>query len=134
MIPQRRALTPKNVLLDMLRMTRHEAIAAKSLVDTGKLFGFNGNAIRVALTRLVSSGIVESDERGYYRLSSTSEQLNDFLDTWRLGDKRLIEWDTNETRLSHVFQMDSIGIGYLSRTRKSSGKRKCKVQVEIRSQ
>ncbi len=92
MIPLRRTLTPKNVLIDLLRITRDQSVTTRSLIETGELFGFNSNAIRVALTRMVSKGILESDERGYYRLSPSAHPMSDLIDSWREGEARRKPW------------------------------------------
>lgn len=102
MIPERRALSPKNVMLDLLRMTRHQPISTKSLVETGTLFGFNSNAVRVALTRLVSQGMVESDERGLYRLSLSTNPMNQLIEDWRKGDARRVNWSDQSWLVCHL--------------------------------
>ena len=103
MIPQSRCLTPKNIIVDLLRMTRQRSVSSKSLVDTGELFGFNANAIRVTLTRLVSNGILESDTRGYYRLAKKTDPISSYIEDWRIGEERRQDsWDRQSWLLCHL--------------------------------
>lgn len=84
-------LTPKSLLLDLLRVSP-QPVPVRELVTIGALFGFEGNAMRVALTRLVARGLVESDERGSYRLEPETTPLARLVDRWRLGDRRMRRW------------------------------------------
>jgi hypothetical protein len=86
-----RSVTPKSLLLDLLRVTPRP-VAVRQLVTVGALFGLEGNAIRVALTRLVASGLVASDERGSYRLAAQADPVSRWADGWRLGERRLRPW------------------------------------------
>lgn len=103
MIPQSRLLTPKNIIVDLLRMTRQRSVSSKSLVDTGELFGFNANAIRVTLTRLVSSGILESDTRGYYRMAKKTDPISSYIEDWRIGEERRTDtWNPQTWLMCHL--------------------------------
>jgi phenylacetic acid degradation operon negative regulatory protein len=64
----------------------------RQLVAVGALFGLGGNAVRVALTRLVGAGLVASDERGIYRLAAGTDPVSRWADEWRLGERRLRAW------------------------------------------
>ncbi len=86
-------IKPKNLILSILRVSEQPAVSIKTLVLIGKLFGFTGNTIRVATARLVSSGKIESDERGLYRLSQAADPVNRYLNGWRDGEERLVSWD-----------------------------------------
>jgi phenylacetic acid degradation operon negative regulatory protein len=84
-------VSPKTVLLDLLRVTPRP-IPVRSLVAVGELFGFESNAMRVALTRLVRRGLVESDERGSYQLAPGASPISRLVDRWRDGDRRVRSW------------------------------------------
>lgn len=92
MLPDQRQPSPKTVILDLLRMTRRQAIAAGELVSVGKLFGFTDSAVRVALTRLVSAGKLEMEPGAGYRLSAETDPLTEYVERWRLGDGRRRQW------------------------------------------
>jgi phenylacetic acid degradation operon negative regulatory protein len=84
-------VTPKSLLLDLLRVTPHP-VAVRQLVAVGALFGLEGNAVRVALTRLVGRGLLASDERGSYRLAAEADPIARWADGWRQGERRLRAW------------------------------------------
>lgn len=91
-LPEQRQPSPKTVILDLLRMTRHQPVAAAELVSVGKLFGFTESAVRVALTRLVSAGKLEMEPAAGYRLSADTDPLTEYVERWRLGDDRRRDW------------------------------------------
>jgi phenylacetic acid degradation operon negative regulatory protein len=84
-------VTPKSLLLDLLRVTPR-AVPVRELVAVGGLFGLEGNAVRVALTRLVARGLLASDERGSYRLAAAADPVRQWADGWRAGERRLRAW------------------------------------------
>jgi phenylacetic acid degradation operon negative regulatory protein len=82
------------LVLDLLRVTPEPSAArVQALVEVGALFGFNGSAVRVAITRLVQSRMVESDERGCYRLAPGTSRFNRWVENWRLGEARMRPWN-----------------------------------------
>lgn len=84
----------RSLLLDLLRVVPgRTAVPVQGLVRVGELFGITGNATRVALSRLSEGGLVESDERGQYRLSQASDPVSTFVENWRLGEQRLRPWE-----------------------------------------
>lgn len=80
------------VILDLLRTYPRQGTSARNIMATGKMFGFNENAMRVSLSRLVSRDMVENITRGYYRLTENANPINDFIDLWRLGEQRRRPW------------------------------------------
>jgi phenylacetic acid degradation operon negative regulatory protein len=92
-VPSGRRITPKSLVLDLLSAARPGAVPVSGLLGVAELFGLGGNALRVALTRLVARGLVESDERGSYRLGPAGDPLSEHVDEWRRGERRLRRWD-----------------------------------------
>ncbi len=88
-----RGVTPRSLVLDLLRVAEARAISVRSLVALGELFGLTDNAMRVAIARLVAAGTLESDERGEYRLAPQAAALGRKVETWRLGERRVRRWD-----------------------------------------
>ena len=84
-------VTPKSLLLDLLRVTPRP-VPVRHLVAVGALFELEGNAVRVALTRLVGRGLLVSDERGSYRLAASADPVSRWADGWRQGERRLRPW------------------------------------------
>ena len=89
----RQRVKPADVLLDLLRGARAQGRTAAYLIETGALFGINENTLRVTLSRLQARGTIESPERGRYRLTTTADPINEFVDRWRLGESRVKPWD-----------------------------------------
>ena len=94
--------SPSAVILDMLRSARSRQRTARSLIAAGALFGFSENTVRVTLSRLGSRGLVESPERGLYRLSEQTDALSDFVERWRLGEARTRRWRRGAWLFAHV--------------------------------
>lgn len=92
---------PSDVILDMLRSARSRRRSAQSLIAAGALFGFPENTVRVTLSRLMARGMIESPGRGLYRLASTTDALNDFVERWRLGERRVRRWTTGDWLFVH---------------------------------
>jgi phenylacetic acid degradation operon negative regulatory protein len=87
------APTAKSVVLDLLSTLPRGSMPVGTLVAAGALFGLAENAIRVTLTRLLASGLVERDERGQYRLGARAGAVSRQVASWkRLGD-RMRAWD-----------------------------------------
>lgn len=85
------AVTPRSVVLNLVRVTQR-AVPVRRLLAMGELFGFNPNAMRVAITRLVAEGRLESDERGSYRLAPAAAVVREHIEEWRRGEARLRAW------------------------------------------
>jgi phenylacetic acid degradation operon negative regulatory protein len=88
-----REVTPKSLVLDLLRVADERPIAIKTFVAVGALFGLTANAVRVAVARLVAAGTLESDERGSYRLAGRTAAIGRHVESWRLGERRMRRWD-----------------------------------------
>lgn len=88
----RSAVTPKSMVLDLMRVAAPEPCSVRALIDVGSLFGFEANAVRVAVARLNSRGLVEPMRRGWYRFAVRAQPLSAFVEQWRLGERRMIPW------------------------------------------
>jgi phenylacetic acid degradation operon negative regulatory protein len=84
--------TPRSVVLNLVRVAPRQALPIGRLVEVGALFGFTGNALRVAVTRLSAEGLLESDERGWYRLGPAAAPLQAHVEDWRRGEARMRPW------------------------------------------
>jgi DNA-binding transcriptional regulator PaaX len=72
--------------MDMLRGAPASGRRVAYLIETGSLFGFPENTVRVTLSRLQARGLIESPERGRYKLAPTADPVNEFVERWRLGE------------------------------------------------
>ena len=86
-------ITPRRLIIDLIRIRENAPIPVKTLIAAGEVFAFKGSAIRVTITRLVREGILESDDRGVYRLSDHTSPLTEFVGAWRLGERRIRSWN-----------------------------------------
>ncbi len=64
----------------------------RALVEAAALFEIEENNVRVSLARLLSSGRVERDERGRYRLGPSAQAISHQLRSWRDLESRLRSW------------------------------------------
>ncbi len=83
---------PTDVILDLLRGVTAKGRPSSYLVESGKLFGFSENTLRVTLSRLLNRGLLECPRRGWYRLARQTDQLEGFVERWRLGESRVRPW------------------------------------------
>jgi len=86
------AITPRIVVLNAVRVALESTTSIRQLLQIGELFAFNANAVRVAVTRLVADGHLESDERGSYRLGGAAQESQAHVESWRLGESRIRPW------------------------------------------
>ena len=84
--------TPKAVLINLFRLAPM-ATSVQAIDQVGDLFGFSRSAVRVALTRLVRSGLAKRDGRGWYTIGPAEDPIHRWLERWRLGEKRTRPWN-----------------------------------------
>jgi phenylacetic acid degradation operon negative regulatory protein len=87
------SVTPRSVVLNLVRTSGPDAQPVSTLVAVADLFGFTENALRVAVARLVADGLLESDERGSYRLGSAAAPVQAHVEDWRKGERRMRPWN-----------------------------------------
>ena len=87
-------VSAKSLAVDLLStMPPRYAVAVGALLRGATVLGIGENSMRVALARLRARGLVESDERGFYRLSSVAEPVNRQVRSWRSIEEGVVEWD-----------------------------------------
>ena len=85
-------MKPANIIFDLLRTYPDKGTSVKTIMSTGLMFGFNENQMRVSLSRLVARKTLENFKRGYYRMTDVTDPINDFVERWRMGEKRRRSW------------------------------------------
>jgi phenylacetic acid degradation operon negative regulatory protein len=85
--------TAKTLDVVLVAPLRSGSMPVRALIAAGELFGIDANALRVALARLVSAGLVESDERGAYRLGAAAGSVSAHVGSWRTIEDRVRTWD-----------------------------------------
>ena len=86
------SVTARGVVLNLVRVSPRRAIAVRQLIEVGALFGFAAGAVRVAVARLTAQGLLESDERGSYRLGPAARSVGEHVEQWRRGEARMRAW------------------------------------------
>ncbi len=82
-------------MVDLLStMPPRYRVAVGALVRGGVVLGIGENPVRVALARLRSRGLVESDERGLYRLSPAAQPINREVRSWRSIERATRPWNS----------------------------------------
>jgi phenylacetic acid degradation operon negative regulatory protein len=88
-------LTAKSFILDLLSTLGRGTMPVAALVEAAGLFGIAENSLRVALTRLTSTGLVERDRRGRYRMGRGAEAVARRVGSWRELERGLRAWDAS---------------------------------------
>lgn len=84
--------TPKSLILDLLSSLRGEPMPVRALVAAGAVFDISAESIRVALVRLCSSGTLERNERGQYRIAAAAQPVQRHVMGWARTEERLMPW------------------------------------------
>ncbi|MFN2425829.1 MAG: PaaX family transcriptional regulator C-terminal domain-containing protein [Candidatus Binatia bacterium] len=84
---------PKSVVLDLLSTLKGHSAPVRFLVAAAEIFDIDPNATRVAITRLLSGGLIERDERGAYRTGAAASPILNRLNSWRRMQTRTRPWD-----------------------------------------
>ncbi|MBV8249810.1 MAG: PaaX family transcriptional regulator [Comamonas sp.] len=82
----------RELLLKLLASRREQALSAGEAIRAGALFDIAPNNVRVALTRLLGSELVETAGRGAYRLGSKGLALGHEISAWRHSSEGLTVW------------------------------------------
>lgn len=84
--------TPKRLVLSLLSAPDVPQISVRQFTRWGELFGMDAAAVRVAIGRLVKSGILRSVARGQYTMGPGGERLLQTARGWRCAENRLAPW------------------------------------------
>lgn len=85
--------TPKRLVLSLLSSNELKEISARDCTRWGELFAIDPTAMRVALGRLVKSGLLRSVSRGRYAIGDRGEVLSKTARGWVSAEKRIGPWD-----------------------------------------
>lgn len=86
-------LSARTLVLSLMSSigTRTQSIA--SLINAGELFGIEAATMRVAVTRLLKDGLLDSPERGVYVPGPRAQALTRRVQQWREVPGRVAQWD-----------------------------------------
>jgi len=85
-------IQPRHLILKLVLGADDETLSARAAIACCALFGIQENSVRVALNRLAADGLVESLERGRYRLGPQAAALAGEVRTWRAAEARARAW------------------------------------------
>lgn len=83
----------KRIIPGLLLAARGGQISARDVVRACALFAISESNARVALTRLSAEGMIESVDRGIYRLGPEATTLAEDVRGWRRKEARLRPWN-----------------------------------------
>lgn len=86
-------LSPRRLILDLLDADPQAMASSRRLLLAGGIFNFSNNQMRVALSRLVSDGLLVNSARGQYQLSTRGDALRTEIQRWRDRESQLVVWD-----------------------------------------
>ena len=95
-------MKPSTLILDLLRTYSDRGADVKTIMETGELFSYSKNLMRVSLSRLLAKNVVEKIQRGQYRLCASTNPINTFTERWRLGEERTKPWLNSEWICVHT--------------------------------
>lgn len=80
------------IALTVLTAARGHALSAAQILAAGELLDCSPNAMRVALSRLLSDGSIAQHERGQYLLGGTVADVGAHVRAWRTGFAKQVAW------------------------------------------
>ena len=86
-------LTPRRLILEMLDADATLMGYGRRLVAAGNVFSFSENQIRVALSRLVTDGLLVQPQRGEYAFSGAATAIQLEAQHWQDIEQRLQDWN-----------------------------------------
>lgn len=84
--------TPRRFILVLLDTDADLTVRSNMLVRAGEAFGFSANQVRVALSRMVTEGLLENTSRGHYRLDNQGARLQQEVQRWRNLEQQRCDW------------------------------------------
>ncbi|GEM_PF-6471861 len=86
-------ITPKKMILEFLNVSKSK-LSSGTFVHVGKILGFEGNSVRVTLSRLKKRGLLHHDEEGGYELAEAGIATRVHISQWQtLADVPKKKWD-----------------------------------------
>ncbi len=86
-------LSAKSLILSLISSTDADRQMIGSLIHAGELFGIEPATMRVAATRLLKDGLLQSPERGVYVPGPKSQALTRRVQQWRDAGDKMVAWN-----------------------------------------
>lgn len=88
-------INARHLIIDLFLSSAYPQLTIKQILIAAKLFNMSDNGIRVATTRLLNEGMIESVERGIYQLSPSTKDWAKVILNRKNGIKQTKEWEQN---------------------------------------
>lgn len=85
-------INARHLIIDLFLSSAYPQLTIKQILVAAKLFNLSENGIRVATTRLLNEGMIESVERGIYQLSPSTKDWAKVILNRKNGIKQTKEW------------------------------------------
>lgn len=85
-------MTGRSLILSLMNAVGTRRMTAAQLVAAGHIFSIEDSAMRMAATRLIKEGLLESVGRGIYESGAGSRPLRDQVRGWRRVGERAHDW------------------------------------------
>jgi phenylacetic acid degradation operon negative regulatory protein len=85
-------MTARSLVLSLLATVDSDTQPISRLVEAAALFGMEASTMRVAVTRMTKSGLVESPERGVYTAGPKARALSRRAREWQTVEARTRDW------------------------------------------
>lgn len=92
-LPDAGDLSARGLVLSLMSSIGAETQTIGSLIEAGELFGIEAATVRVAVTRLLKDGLLESPGRGVYAPGPRARALTRRVQQWRDVTGRVVPWD-----------------------------------------
>ena len=86
-------VSPRALVLSLMSSAFTEPQSIGRLIDAAALFGIEAATLRVAVTRLMKDGLLESPDRGVYRPGPKSRALTRRVQGWQHVAGRIVPWN-----------------------------------------
>lgn len=85
-------IAAQSLVLDLLSAVGGRPIPVRALVRAAEVLGIEGNAVRVAVARLLAAEKLEQPERGHYGLAPGSRAVHAHVTSWSRLEERMRLW------------------------------------------
>ena len=85
-------IQPRHLILKLVLGADDETLSARAAIACCALFDIQENSVRVTINRLAAAGLIESLDRGRYRLGHKAAALAGEVRTWRAAEARARAW------------------------------------------
>lgn len=129
-------VSAKHVIVELISAgpIHDDAVPVRELVRAAQAFGIAENSVRVAIVRLRSDGIVESNQRGQYLLGHAARPVNDRVRRWRDVEGQMVPWGGGwlSVYTGHLPRTDRPALRKRARALKLLGFRELRESMHVR--